>query len=232
MKIIATTRTLNEEKNVGRFIESYNWVDEVLIVDGGSEDSTVSIVNNYDYAFVRTFDERIKMQNNHWRNPQGKHINACIDWAIARHADWIIFDDCDCIPNYLLKEGGREILLDTPGDVLFVVRLYIWGEDQHFLKMAQPTGEWCPSIWAWRADTDIRASEEDPFIHDLSVREKPDLPQERLMPPYCLLHYYCPDEETAHKKWRKYIDSGQHPTLLHPLEAGGELEPLPDFARP
>jgi len=82
MKIIATTRTLNEEKNVGRFIESYNWVDEVLIVDGGSEDSTVSIVNNYDYAFVRTFDERIKMQNNHWRNPQGKHINACIDWTI------------------------------------------------------------------------------------------------------------------------------------------------------
>ena len=232
MKIIATTRTLNEEKNVGRFIESYNWADEVLIVDGLSDDDTVEIVNRYDYAFVRTFNRYIKMKNGHYRNPQGEHINTCIDWAIEREADWIIFDDCDCIPGALLREHGRDILLDTPADVVFVTRLYIWGKDQHFPKLAKPSGDWTPSIWAWRAGTDIRASEENPLIHDLSVRENPDLPQERIMPPYCLLHYYCPDEETAHKKWRRYIDSGQHPTLLHPLEAGGELEPLPDFAKP
>lgn len=231
MKVIATTRTLNEEKNVGRFIESYDWVDEVLIVDGGSEDNTVSIVNDYNYAYVRTFHERVEMDNGYWRNPQGKHINTCIDWAIEREADWIIFDDCDCFPNALLKEQGRDILLDSPADVIFIVRLYLWGKDKHFPKLAKPTGEWCPSIWAWRADTKIRASEKDPLIHDLSVREKPDLPQLQLLPPYCLLHYYCPDEETTERKLKKYRESGQHPTLLHPLEAGGELESLPEWAK-
>jgi len=231
MKVISTTRTLNEERNVGMFIESYNWVDEVLIVDGGSEDNTVSIVKDYDWAYVKSFRERVEMDNGYWRNPQGKHINTCIDWAIEREADWIIFDDCDCFPNALLRERGRDILLDSPADVLFVVRLYLWRKNKHFPKLAKPTGEWCPSIWAWRADTKIRASEKDPLVHDLSVRESPDLPQQRLMPPYCLLHYYCPNEDIVNRKLKKYRESGQHPTLLHPLEAGGELESLPEWAK-
>jgi len=231
MKVIATTRTLNEEQNIRHFIESNNWADEVLIVDGGSEDDTVSIVNDYKYAFVKSFHERVQLKKGYWRNPQGKHINACIDWAIEREADWIIFDDCDCFPNYLLKDRGRDLLLDCPADVVFVTRLYLWGKDQHFPAMAKPSGDWTPSIWAWRADTKIRASEKDPLIHDLSVREKPDIPQQRLMPPYCLLHCYCPDEETVDRKLKKYREGGQHPTLLHPHEAGGQLSPLPEWAR-
>ena len=35
MKVIVTTRTLNEEQNIRMFIESNRWADEVLIVDGG-----------------------------------------------------------------------------------------------------------------------------------------------------------------------------------------------------
>jgi len=229
MKIISTTRTLNEEKNIDRFIESYCWADEVLIVDGGSEDSTVSIVNEYDYALVKTFDERIKMQGGYWRNPQGKHINTCIDWAIERGADWITFDDCDCIPNKKLKEDAREIMLDTKADAIFVVRLYLWGKDKHFPRMAKPRGDWAASIWAFRANLGIRASEEDPLIHDLSIRKMPNLVREDLMPPYCLLHYYCPDEEIVNRKLTKYRVSGQHPDLLHPLTAGGKLEDLPEW---
>ena len=232
MKVIATTRTLNEEKNVGRFIQSYNWADEVLIVDGGSEDNTVSIVNDYDYAFVKSFLERVELKAGYWRNPHGRHINTCIDWAIERGADWIIFDDCDCFPNKTLREQGRDVLLDSPADVVFVTRLYLWGYTAHFPKLAKPTGkDWCPSIWAWRADTKIRASEKDPLVHDISVRERPDLPQQRLMPPYCLLHYYCPDEETVQRKLKKYREGGQHPSLLHPKNAGGKMDILPEWAR-
>lgn len=232
MKIISTTRTLNEEKNVGRFIESYNWVDEVLIVDGGSDDDTVSIVDNYKYAFVKSFDERIELQNGYWRNPQGKQINACIDWAKERGADWITFDDCDCVPNQFLKENGRDLLLDCSKDIVFVTRLYVWGKDQHFPKMAQPSGDWTPSIWAWRVDADIRACEENPLVHDLSARHLSEGKKLRLMPPYCLLHYYCPDEETIEAKLKKYRDGGQHPQLQHPKDSGGELCDLPSWAKP
>ena len=34
-----------------------------------------------------------------------------IDWAEEEGADWIIFDDCDCIPNYKMKKLGRLIFI-------------------------------------------------------------------------------------------------------------------------
>ncbi|GAH78398.1 unnamed protein product, partial [marine sediment metagenome] len=46
MKIMATTRTRNEEKNIARFVMSYQWADKVLIADGGSTDDTVKIAKN------------------------------------------------------------------------------------------------------------------------------------------------------------------------------------------
>lgn len=230
MKVIVTTRTLNEEQNIRMFIESNRWADEVLIVDGGSEDDTVSIVNDYDYAFVKSFHERVELKAGYWRNPQGKHINACTDWAIERGADWIIFDDCDCFPNKTLRENGRDVLLDSSADVVLVTRLYLWGYTRHFPALAKPDRvDWCPSLWAWKPSANIRANEENPLMHDINIRER-DLLHQKLMPPYCLLHCYCPDEETADRKLKKYREGGQHPTLLHPLKAGGPLAPLPKWA--
>ena len=232
MKVIVTTRTLNEEKNIRTFIESNEWADEVLIVDGGSDDDTVSIVDDYDYAFVKPFHERVNLKKGYWRNPHGKHINTCTDWAIERGADWLIFDDCDCFPNKTLRENVRNVLLDSTADVVRVTRLYLWGYTQHFPAMAKPGNgvDWCPSLWAWRPSANIRANEENPLEHDISSHRAKGLLHQDLMPPYCLLHRYCPDEETTDRKLKKYREGGQHPSLLHPRVAGGAIENLPEWA--
>ena len=43
MKITATIITLNEERNIGRAIESLRCCDEIVIVDSGSVDRTVEL---------------------------------------------------------------------------------------------------------------------------------------------------------------------------------------------
>ena len=88
MKIVATCRTLNEEKNIERFCMSYTWVDKVLIADGGSTDRTKEIANLFYNVEVRDFSERVE-RNGVWRNPHGKHINFLIDWAKEEGA-WIV----------------------------------------------------------------------------------------------------------------------------------------------
>lgn len=230
MKVIVTTRTLNEEQNIRTFIESNEWADEVLILDGGSDDDTVSIVNDYDYAFVRSFHERIELKKGYWRNPQGKHINACFDWAIERGADWMIFDDCDCFPNKTLRENARDVLLDTTADVVRVTRLYLWGYTHYFHKMSWNAGDWTPGMWAYRPRANLRAQEEDPLAHYIPIKDRDDLSKKNLMPPYCLLHRFCPDEETVNRKLKKYREGGQHPALLHPIQAGGAISELPEWA--
>ena len=230
MKVIVTTRTLNEEQNIRTFIESNRWADEVLIVDGGSDDNTVSIVDDYDYAFVKPFHERVELKAGYWRNPQGKHINACFDWAIERGADWMIFDDCDCFPNKTLRENARDVLLDTTADVVRVTRLYLWGYTHYFHKMSWNAGDWTPGMWAYRPRANLRAQEEDPLAHYIPIKDRDDLSKKNLMPPYCLLHRFCPDEETVNRKLKKYREGGQHPALLHPIQAGGAISELPEWA--
>ena len=72
MKVIATVRTRNEERNVERFCRSYQWTDKILIADGESEDNTVAIAREIPKVEVRTFSEWIPMDNGLRRNPHGK----------------------------------------------------------------------------------------------------------------------------------------------------------------
>ena len=153
-----------------------------------------------------------------------KHINYLIDWAIDEGADWIIFDDIDCVPNKLLQEQGREILETTKWLVVMAYRMYIKGTDKWFPKMNEP-GQ---SLWAWRpAFVPISASEEHPEAHDIK-----GIPQHclKLDFPLALLHYFYQSEELIDKKLDFYRKSGQHPNIVHPMESFGNLEKLPEWA--
>ena len=60
-RISACTITKNEEKNIARSIESYkDYVDEIIIVDTGSTDNTVSVAKSlgakvFNFEWINDF---------------------------------------------------------------------------------------------------------------------------------------------------------------------------------
>lgn len=221
MKIIATTRTKNEASNIDRFCQAYAWADAVLVADGGSEDDTVRRARQYPNVQVRHFTEKV-WRGNVWRNPHGRHMNFVFDWALDEGADWIIFDDCDCVPTKTLQDNLRDILEDTNDVAVFLYRLYIWGCIEYFPDMNKP-GQ---SFYAWHRDLSIRGGDED-WRHRIK-----GIPDTGLLldHPYSCLHYFFPDEETEQRKaafYRVVYDGRERP---HPLKTNGKLELLPEWA--
>ncbi len=89
MKITACSIVKNEEKNIARSIESYkSAVDEIIIVDTGSNDNTVEICKNLG----------TKVLFYKWNGDFSAAKNYALDNA---NGDWIIFLDADewFVPN-------------------------------------------------------------------------------------------------------------------------------------
>jgi len=94
-KISVAIATFNEEKNLSRCLDSVkDWIDEIVIVDGGSTDRTVEIAKRYGARVIIT------------NNPPIFHINKqkAID---ACSGDWILQLDAD---EVVTKELRSEIL--------------------------------------------------------------------------------------------------------------------------
>lgn len=238
MKIVVTVRTRDEERRIAQFCESYADADLILVADGGSVDRTKEIAATYPNVVIRDFTERQPMQGGHWRNNDSDHANFLFAWAYGLHPDWVIYDDCDCRPNYLLKQDYRKILEETDANFVMVTRLYLWGEKQHFPNMAKPAEthtKWEPSLYAWRGYLDFWTIDVPP-AYDFRIGSKrvTDLHKDStvldLMPPYCILHYSWDDPERTDQKVKIYRDSGLISGMLHPLEFAGPLEDLPEWA--
>lgn len=229
MNIIAVCRTRNEERNIERFCREYLKIaDRVLIADGGSEDRTVEIAREFDRVDVRPFHERVYREGV-WRNPQGEHINFMIEWAEGEGADWIIYDDCDSVPNRDLKRfmnsyfESVDLGIQEGADMIAVRRLYLYKDLGHFPQMAS-VGH---AVWAWYADIEVRADESDPWHHhmDFPVSDRIIFVDE----PACLLHYSWPDDEEIQRK-AAFYEVAKDTHNWHPREFGGPLAPLPEWA--
>lgn len=82
-KISAAIATFNEESNIGDCLESIkNLVDEIVIVDGSSEDKTVDIAKSYGAKVIVA------------ENPPNFHINKQKSFDEAT-GDWILYLDAD-----------------------------------------------------------------------------------------------------------------------------------------
>jgi len=227
MNIVATTRTRNEEKNIERWCEDYQWADCLLIADGGSKDQTVEIANTMPKTYVRNFTEKVYSSNRKlWRNPHGKHINFIISQARGLCGNWIIFDDCDCFPTKQLQQHARALIetADESGfEAIMLYRIYFYGQDRYFPDMNEP-GQ---SLWAWKLSSLIFASEIDPWHHTMvNIDSVKSL---KLPKPYSCLHKFCSDPETTQAKLDFYRDSGQNPNIIHPLDSCGKLLPIEDW---
>lgn len=229
VKIIATVRTRNEERNIGEFCRAYyQWVDEILVADGGSTDRTVEIARRYPKVTVLNFDLTLPAEGGLDGNPQPQHYLFLRDEAIRRGADWIIFDDCDCVPNFNVRAVGRRLMEETEQGAIFLRRVYFYGPDQIFPELHEVG----TSLWAWRPDQhDVEVNPEKPWRLELTVPPK-DESLSLELPDYCLLHRPWPTRELTKAKINYYRKSGRHPEMLHPTEFGGPLLPADPLMRP
>lgn len=236
MRIIATVRARNEQASIGRFCMSYAMAaDEILVADGGSTDQTVNIANRQPRTSVLSFNETMALKGGHEINPQGKHVNFLIAHAKARGADWIIFDDCDCVPNRKLRNDIRTVIETADGQgkiAVFTRRVFMSGQDFHYPLLHKPN----TSLWAFRVDSGVHADEDDPLHLTMLWERKTSLHSLReralhLEFPYCLLHFTWPNEEEINRKLAFYRESGVQPNAMHPKAFGGERKPIEDFMK-
>ena len=193
--------------------------------------------SKFENVKVRAFTERVELENGYWCNPDWKHRNFMIDWANEEGADWIIMDDADTNPNYLLAQDARDIFETTQYSFVQAVQLYMWGKKHYLPKMSRLNNDdFQPGLWAWRANTNLRTAGEIPhyyFVYKGSqaMIDFTTMESENLMPPYCRLHNNCPDVKTTNRKLQYYRESGLMPEIRHPFEYGGTLEALPEWGR-
>jgi glycosyltransferase involved in cell wall biosynthesis len=81
-KISACLATFNEEKNIADCLESVKWVDEIVLVDGTSNDRTVEIAKKYTSKIIVR------------ENPLMFHLNKQKAFEAAT-GDWILYLDAD-----------------------------------------------------------------------------------------------------------------------------------------
>ncbi len=243
MKILALVKTRNEAGVIGVFCHSYLWTDGILVADGGSTDKTIEDTQKYDIVQARNYEEKLyrggkwlysptgekeKYQGGTWFNPSGKMTNFLLDWAEEEGADWVILDDCDCHPNYKLRENAKHFIniAETEGyTAIFAYRLHIYGYDKYFPDLNKP-GQ---SLWAWKLNSGIRANPES--IIGPGMCNIPSIATQLVLDhPYVLLHYAWPTEGVVSEKLEFYRTIS-NPETKHPLEYGGKLAPLPDYAR-
>ena len=221
--MIVIVRTLNEAKNIERFCRGYDFADRILIADGGSTDATLELANQFGNVEIREFEERVEMPYG-FMNPESRHFNFVLNWAKEYEPEWVIYDDCDSIPNKFLYRDAIELLAMAQHPVLHVRRLYLWLKDQYFPKMGRGA-----SLWAWQPDK-INIYGEDKKDYGVQIRGIPDeTGRDELDFPYCLLHDFYPDDETVQYKMERYAAWGM--PQEHPLEwRYAPPEPLPEWA--
>jgi (heptosyl)LPS beta-1,4-glucosyltransferase len=90
-KISAVIICKNEEKRIRRCLESIKWADEIVLLDSGSTDKTLSIAKEYtNKIFVNTdwqgFGPQKRLAESH----------ATHDWILAIDSDEVVSDELRC----------------------------------------------------------------------------------------------------------------------------------------
>jgi glycosyltransferase involved in cell wall biosynthesis len=96
MKLSVAIACFNEEHNLEACLRSvHGWVDEIILVDGGSVDHTIDIAKQFDATIIRTDNPPIFHIN------KQKALDACQgEWILQLDADEVV--DVD-LKNEILK---------------------------------------------------------------------------------------------------------------------------------
>ena len=124
--------TLNEEQNLGRALASLAWVDEIIVVDGGSTDRTREIALDPNAAWI----SKIRLIESPWA---GFRTQRTIAMRAASH-DWILVLDSDeaCSPE--LRTRLEKLLASDKLHPTWKIR-----RQEYFLGKKIGHGIWNPS---------------------------------------------------------------------------------------
>ena len=126
--VTAVIPTLNESSQIEAAIDALSWADQVIVVDGGSSDDTVSRANAAGACVVTLSDTTI-----------GNQRNAGIELARNR---WVLAIDADERVDSVLREEIARVVASTDGPSAYGFRFrneYLgrelkhgpWGRDWH-----------------------------------------------------------------------------------------------------
>ncbi len=90
----------DEASTIARALNSVAWADEIVLIDSGSRDDTVSIA----------LAHRAKVFHEGWKG-YGAQVNSAIDKCTC---DWILNIDADEVISSALQVEIREVLADEP----------------------------------------------------------------------------------------------------------------------
>lgn len=201
--------TLNEERNIACCLESVAWADEVVVVDGGSQDRTVDIALGYtDRVVVHPFDDYASQRNRALDRSSGEWI-FCID------AD-------ERVPKGLAAEILQQTREAPPSCLGFWVPI----RSRIFCRRFRYSGT--------QAEQKMRLFRRDAGRWRGVVHETVDLPGHALQLRHAIEHESTPDLDTYLHKLIRYSSmeaarmcaSGEKPAWWKPW-----LKPVATFAR-
>lgn len=127
----------NEEKKLADCLKSLQWVDEVVILDSGSTDSTLDIARDFSVNFFANIKVSV---NKEW---QGFGVQRERAAALAT-SDWIFMIDAD---ERVTEELAQEMKTAVQGqDAVYMVNRLSWCFGR-FIKHSGLYPDWVPRLY-------------------------------------------------------------------------------------
>lgn len=143
MKISATIITFNEERNIARVIESLRCVDEILVVDSGSNDRTVEIAEKLGARVIDHMWVGYSSQKN-WAADQ-----ATYDWILSVDADEALSELLEAEIWQLKKKGPQHDAYTMPRLAQYLGRWILhsgWHPDRKVRLYNRRKAKWVGSF--------------------------------------------------------------------------------------
>jgi (heptosyl)LPS beta-1,4-glucosyltransferase len=187
MKLSVCLATYNEAQNIARCLRSVkDWVDEIIVVDGSSNDSTREIAKKHGARVYKT------------TNKEMFHINKQMAVNKAKN-DWVLLLDADEeVEDELKKEIQNTIKSIHRHPNTTINGYYIPRKNIIFGKWIKHTG--------WYPDYQLRLFRKDCFLLPCkSIHEDPELKGESAKLKHHFIHYNYTTVDQFIRKMLMYV---------------------------